>query len=310
MYNHELDRRINEIARRQANAFSLEQLRRAGGDDDAAQHRIAIGRWIRLAPAVLAIASSAGTLERQCWAAVLGEPVARVGGLAAGHLLGFHDFNPCRPEIVVPTEGNARSPIAVVHRYEAPAVTTVRGLPVTTPAQTLFDIAPRISVERLERVVDDELLRGRLTPEALDERLSFYEGTRRAGLPVMRSIIADRRADGPSPSVSDLERRGDRILKRLAGHPVVRAEVSFPWLMAGAGRVDRHLPDEGIIVEFDGRRWHARLRDFDTDRWRDNQAAAAGLVTLRFTWTHITSRPREVLTIIEDTRRVRSRRAA
>jgi hypothetical protein len=310
MYDHELDRRIDAIARRQCGAFTLDQLRRAGGDDDAAVYRVAIGRWVRIAPAVFAVSSYPGTFERQCWAAVLGEPVAAVGGLTAAHVRGFRGFLPGRPEIVVPPNGNARSPIAAIHRYDGVAVSKVRGLPVTTSAQTLFDIAPRISVVRLESAVDDELLRGRLSMIDLEERLSVYAGSRRAGLPVLRSVIGDRRENGPGPAVSDLERRGDRILRRLQGRPAIVAEASFPWLKRGSGRVDRYLPDDGIIIEFDGRRWHARLQDFDTDRWRDNQAAAAGLAVLRFTWVHVTTRPREVVSLIEDTRRGRRAQAA
>ena len=308
MYDHDLDRRIDAIARRQCGAFSLDQVRVSGGDEQSVAHRISLGRWVRLAPAVCAVAAYPGTFERQCWAAVLGERDAAAGGFTAAYLRDFRGFTPGRPELVVPTNGNARSPIATIHRYEAAAVTKLRGLPVTTPAQTLFDLAPRISIERLEGAVDDELVRGRLTLEALEERLTVYADSRRAGLPVMRSVIADRRASGPMPTSSDLERRGDRILRRLRDQPRIVAEASFPWLGQGTGRVDRYLPDEGIIVEFDGRRWHARLRDFDEDRWRDNQAAAAGLVVLRFSWVHITTRPREVLVIIEDTRR--SRQAA
>jgi hypothetical protein len=78
MYDHELDARIERIARKQCGAFSLEQLRSAGGDDDTAAHRVSIGRWIRLAPAVLALTSFPGTFERQCWASVLGEQQAWV----------------------------------------------------------------------------------------------------------------------------------------------------------------------------------------------------------------------------------------
>ena len=310
MYDHALDGRVSRIARRQCGAFSLDQLRTAGGNEDMALHRIALGRWVRLAPSVLAVASFAGTFERQCWAAVLGEPVAAVGVFAAAPLLGFRGFRPGRPEIVVPTAANARSPIAVVHRYEAPALTTVRGLKVTTRAQTLFDLAPKVSVQRLESTVDDELLRKRLSVDDLEERLAVYQHTRRAGLPVMRSVVEMRRADGWMPAASELERRGDRILRRLSGRPIIVAEASFPWLKAGAGRVDRYLSEEGIIVEFDGRRWHARLDDFDSDRWRDNQSLAAGLVTLRFTWTHLTTRPSEVLGLIESTRRSRRTNAA
>src|SRR5687767_2386461 len=130
MYDHELDRKVDAIARRQCNAFNFEQVRAAGGDEQAVAHRIEIGRWVRLAPAVFAVATSPGTFERQCWAAVLGEPVAGVGGMAAAPILGFAGFRPGRPEIVVPPEGNARNPIAIVHRYAGAAITKVRGLPV------------------------------------------------------------------------------------------------------------------------------------------------------------------------------------
>ena len=309
MYDHQLDQRIERLARRQCGAFSLSQVRAAGGDDHAVGHRLSLGRWVRLAPAVLALAAAPGTFERQCWAAVLGEPVAAVGGLAAAPVLGFQGFRPGRPEIVVPPGGNARSPLALVHRYDGAAITAVRGLNVTTRAQTLFDIASRLSVLRLESTIDDEVLRGRLTIDELEERLAAYEGTRRAGLPLIRSAIEARRADGWVPPASELERRGDRVLRRLRGRPTIVAEASFPWLRRGVGRVDRYLPEAGILVEFDGRRWHARLGDFDADRWRDNQATAAGLVTLRFTWTHLTTRPAEVLSIIEAARLARRRAA-
>lgn len=310
MYDHELDARIDRIAHPQCGAFNLDQVRAAGGTDQAAAHRVELGRWFRLGPAVLALAASKGTFERQCWAAVLGEPVAAVGGFSAAVLRSFRGFTPGRPEIVVPPSGNARSPLARVHRYDAAAVSTVRGLRVTTAAQTVFDLAPRITVDRLEATVDDLLLTGRLTMDELEERLAVYETSRRAGLPVLRSVIGDRRVDALTPAVSELERRGDRILRRLRGRPRVLTEVSFPWLQGGFGRVDRYLPDDAILVEFDSRRWHARLADFDKDRWRDNQAIAAGVAPLRFTWLHVTRRPAEVLAIIEETRRVRRSRAA
>src|SRR5439155_12396545 len=133
---------------------------------------------------------------------------------------------------------------------------------------------------------------------------------RRPGLPVLRLLIEERRAGAPAPPVSELERLGDRVLRRLSGSPVIIREASFPWLDRGNGRVDRYLPGEGIIVEYDGRRWHARVESFEKDRWRDNQAVAAGLSVLRFTWAHVTLRPRDVLAVIEQTRRIRSRRAA
>jgi very-short-patch-repair endonuclease len=269
--------------------------------------RLRLGIWLRLEAGVYALASYPGSFERQCWAAVLGQPEAGVAGFAAAHALGFKGFAPGRPEVVVPPTGNARSSLALVHRYESPALVKVGGLTVTSRAQTLFDIASRVGVDRLERTLDDELLSKRLAVAELEERLDAYTDTRRAGLRVMRPLIIDRQADGFMPPASELERRADRILRRLQGKPRVVREASFPWLDRGRGRVDRYLPDEGVILEFDGRRWHTRVTDFDRDRWRDAQAIAEGLAPLRFTYAHITTRPAEVLDVIERARRARAR---
>jgi very-short-patch-repair endonuclease len=63
--------------------------------------------------------------------------------------------------------------------------------------------------------------------------------------------------------------------------------------------VDGLVPAWGLILEADGRTWHARVRDFETDRWRDNQAAAHGLRVQRFTYAHLRYRVDEVVAIIE-----------
>ena len=125
----------------------------------------------------------------------------------------------------------------------------------------------------------------------------------------MRALIDERREEGWAPSESELERRADKILAQLSGHPRIVRQAQFTWLANGLGRADRYLPDDGIIVEIDGRRWHARLKDFDRDRWRDNQVVAHGLIPLRFTYLHVTTRPREVLHVIEQTRRTHRRAA-
>jgi hypothetical protein len=308
MYDHDFDRRIERLARRQCGAFSHAQALQAGGSDPMLRVRLQTSQLVRLDAGVYALASYPGSFHRQCWASVLGNPGAGVAGLAAAHLLGFPGFAPGRPEIVVAPGGNARSTLATVRRYESPAMTTMDHLRITTPAQTLFDIAPRVVVDRLERTIDDLLLTRRLTVDDLDERLAFYDGARRAGLRVMRPLIAERRVEGFTPPASELERRADRIIRRLRGKPVVVAEATFPWLDRGRGRVDRYLPAEGVLLEFDGRRWHARVADFDRDRWRDAQAMAAGLVPMRFTYSHVTTRPAEVLETIERTRRARTGR--
>ena len=196
MYDYDFDRRIERMARKQCGAFSHAQAIRAGGSDAMLHGRLQTGQLLRIDAGVYALASYPGNFHRQCWAAVLGSPGAGVAGLAAAHLAAFPGFGPGRPEIVVGPGGNARSSIATVRRYDSPSMTTLDGLRITSPAQTLFDIAPRVAIDRLERAIDDLLLTKRLTVADLEERLAFYDDARRAGLRVMRRLVAERRVGG------------------------------------------------------------------------------------------------------------------
>lgn len=65
------------------------------------------------------------------------------------------------------------------------------------------------------------------------------------------------------------------------------------------GRVDFLLPDQRIVIEADGRRWHTRIADFDRDRWRDNQAAAHDHRVMRFTWVHLNHFVDDVVEIVD-----------
>jgi very-short-patch-repair endonuclease len=42
-------------------------------------------------------------------------------------------------------------------------------------------------------------------------------------------------------------------------------------------------PDWNLVIEADGRHWHARVEDFEEDRRRDNELATRGIQVLRFT---------------------------
>jgi hypothetical protein len=300
---HALDRIVDRLVRRQHGAFSREQLLRLGFTDEMIRARLRAGRWIRLAPGVYALPSSVGTFLRQCWGAVLATPQSAIAGLAAAAVHGLTDFRPGRPELVVPGKTN-RNPLATVHRYAGAQTCLLKGLPVTTVAQTLFDLAPRVSFRRLERALDDAFLSEAVDIAELQERLGFYDGTRRGGLPVMRALVLERSEDGWQPPESELEARLWHLLLQLEGRPTILRQAPLPWRTAALGRVDFWIPDWVTLVEGDSRRWHARVRDFDRDRWRDNLAVANGVRPLRFTWAHITQRPLEVLAVVERTGRL------
>jgi very-short-patch-repair endonuclease len=56
-------------------------------------------------------------------------------------------------------------------------------------------------------------------------------------------------------------------------------------------RADAFIPDWDVIVEADGRIWHARVSDFENDRARDNDLAAMGFQVIRFTYSMLKNDP-------------------
>ena len=293
------DRRIEEHARRQHGVFTRQQAVAAGASRHEITHRVTSRAWIRLESGVYALASHRPSWQRQYVAAVLGASDGAIGGLASARVHELERFRVVRPEIVVPPGSNSRSRLATVHRQAGVAVTRVDAIPVTTIAQTLADIAGRVPVRRVERAMDEAILAGRLTLSDLEERARFYEGSRRRGLPVFRALVAERAALGWVPQESELEARLDELLVRLPSRPRVIRQASLPWRPSLPLRTDRLLPDWRTLVEADGRRWHARVTDFDRDRWRDNEAQAHGYRLLRFTWVHLTVAADEVLALLE-----------
>src|SRR3546814_9697878 len=80
-----------------------------------------------------------------------------------------------------------------------------------------------------------------------------------------------------------------RLLLTRADIPPIAWQAPFPGRQPGARRVDGLVESWRLVVEADGRAWHERVRDFERDRRRDAEVAAAGLQTLRFTWHQITA---------------------
>lgn len=293
------DQAIAVLVAGQYGVFSRDQAFAAGASERLIGRRLAEGSWLKHDTSVYGLPGYPGTWLRQLKIAELGTRDAAIAGRAAAALHELTGFRPGRPEIAVPLTVTSRSKFAVVHRYAGARTTTVKGLRVTTIAQTLFDLGARVAPWTLERAMDDALLAGRVAIDDLEERLAAYRGSRRHGLALLRALLDERRADGWQPPESELEAVAAEVLARAAEgwtrqHPL-------PFRGPAGGRVDFALPSGRLIVEADGRRWHARVADFDRDRWRDNEATAAGWRVLRFTWVHLTTTPDAVVELVRRT---------
>lgn len=303
----EIDRRLDMYAARQYGVVTRSQAYGVGMSDTMIAARLDAGRWIRLASGVYAYASAPPKWERQMAAAVLSRPRAFVAGRSAAYLHGFSGYRRTRPEILVPTEGNARSPLARVIRdshYEEVATTRVAGFEATTVAETIWTLARSTTNDQLARLIDSQLSARRIRVDAFDPILARIDGERRPGAPRLREVLADRRLDAYQPPTSELETHLYPLLDSPGIPPYTR---QCPMRLDDHIRavLDAYIPLWRIIVEADGRRWHTRQADFERDRRRDNAAAAQGLLVIRFTYKMLVEDPAYCLTTLLDAGRSR-----
>jgi hypothetical protein len=302
---------FNRLVRRQHGVFTRRDALEAGFSPSGISRRLAAGTWILLGPQVYAVATAPLTTERQYKAAQLSLEGAGLCGLAAAAHHGFDGFGVVRAEISVPLGSTNRTRLATVHRWKVlPKFTVVRGVRVTTVAQTLLDVAGRVDEARLERAMDGQLLTGEVTVAALEERVRAYDGTRRAGLPVFRDLVAERGQDAYQPPESELESALVRLVRVVFQRDEYVLQPDLPWRPPGAGRIDVYFPHHWGLAEGDSGRWHARVHDFDRDAQRRNEAALHGIVPLTFTWRMITQRASVVVDQLERLKRNAERRRA
>jgi len=154
------------------------------------------------------------------------------------------------------------------------------GVPLTSPARTLLDLAAVVAGEQLERAVAEALVRRRVSSPELREQLRVDRGRRGAGR--LRRLL-DLQTE-PAFTRSEAERRFLRLI-RSAGLPEPLANARV-----GSMEVDFLWPRQRVVVEIDGRAYHSGPRAFERDRVRDNELQLRDYVVLRFTWLQLTRR--------------------
>lgn len=166
------------------------------------------------------------------------------------------------------------------------------GLPVTSPARTLFDLAATCRRHRLERALDEAHVDGTCRIEEVAAVFHALQRRGKRGMRMLRSLLA-RRGPGFVPPESVLERRLLRVL-RDGGLPEPCSQFRLPWRPASGERVDFAYPAAKVLIEADGRRWHSRMTQMATDRARDREVLNQGWRPYRFVWEDITERPDDV----------------
>jgi very-short-patch-repair endonuclease len=155
------------------------------------------------------------------------------------------------------------------------------GIPVTSPARTVLDLARVVSSRELERAVAEAEARRLVRRSELVSLLARLPG--RPGAAALRSLIEDDGA--PALTRSQAE---DRLLAVIRAAELPPPEVN---VRIGRYEVDFLWREQQLVVEVDGFRYHSSRDAFERDRLRDAELGGMGLRVMRVTWRQIVRAP-------------------
>ena len=278
------DQELARAARSSHGVVRREQLFAAGLTKAEITTRLHRGTLIRVHRGVYRVGHQAPSVEARYLAAVWAcGKGALLCGLAAAHLLGLLPGAAPRAEVVA--RGERRIEGVRVRRsralddYDA---FVWRGVPVTSVARTMVDLASVLSLSALARAFHEAGIHYGTTPAEVEAVLERRPNSR--GAANLRAVI-----HGDEPVLlSFLERRFRRLL-REAGLPL--PVTNRP---AGGRRIDCRWAEHRLTVELDSYRFHGSRHAWERDRRREREARARGDDFRRFTFGDV-EQPRAML---------------
>jgi hypothetical protein len=261
------DRLLAELAARQHGVVNRAQLLAIGFDREAIGRRLRAGRLHRLYRGVYAVGHPIVPREGRYLAAVMAcGDGAVLSHRSAAALWGIRPSAAARFDVTVSrTSGVRSSARIVIHRPRRPYATTTRdAIPVTTPGQTLADLATVLPRRPLEKAV--EMAEVRKLHVQLPE-----------GHPGAQRVVEAAGRVLPVTTDSPLE---DAFLALCDDYGVPRPLVQTT---VEGYRVDFCWPEQRLIVETDGYEHHGTRAAFERDRAKDAQLTVRGWRVLRFT---------------------------
>lgn len=269
----------------------LAELEALGLSARAVRHRVASGRLHRLHRGVYS--QGPPTSHGRWLAAVVASGAgALLSHRSAAALWGLRAETRLRVDVtVMGTTGHRREGIDAHSgsRIAAPDIGCRDGIPCTSLACTLLDLAAVVDRASLIRAVDRAEELQVFDLESIEEALGRCR--RRRGSVALRSALAEYQGPAVTRSVAE-ERFLALVQEARLPYPAVNEWIP---LEDGSGyRPDFLWRDARLIVEVDGRAHHARRRAFRHDRQRDRRLALAGFETCRYAASEVFDSPEHV----------------
>jgi hypothetical protein len=287
------DQGVAEVAGRQHGVITHQQLLEVGFSRAGIQRRLRAGRLHRLHRGIYAVGHKALPKLGRLMAAVLAcGPDALLSHHSSSGLWALRMTRRRLIDVTALRRNHAgRSGISVhlVDEIHPDDRAVVHGIPVTSVARTLLDLAGVVNKEALARAIEQAERLQLFDLRAIDAVIARSQGRR--GVRALRRALVDYR-EPPHLTRSELERRF-LDLCRDAGFPLPAMNV---WV---AGQeVDVMWEEERLAVELDGRSFHQTRAAFERDRLRDAALQLAGYRVLRVTRRRLETEPAAVVAAI------------
>jgi very-short-patch-repair endonuclease len=281
-----VDRALASLAGCQHGVVARRQLLALGLRHRTIERRIARGRLHRIHRGVYAVGHRSLSAQGRWLAAVLAVgPDAVLSHRSAAALWELRPAAGARVDVTVPGRARRRRQGVAIHvtrELRDRDCAQREGIPVTSVARTLLDLAGVFPEPQLSRAFEQAERTGQLDLRAVED--VCLRGRGRRGLGALLRVLADQR--GPAPAIrSELERifldlcREHRVPQPRINDFVVGFEVDAVWLR------------QRLVVELDGYDFHRTRAAFERDRARDTALQLAGYRVLRFTHRRLRQEP-------------------
>jgi predicted transcriptional regulator of viral defense system len=276
---------------------TLDQLLEVGVSSVAVRKRVERGRLHRVHCGVYAVGHPVLSRQGRFMAAVLAcGSGAALSHRSAAEFWGLRGSSPASIDVTAPNR-RGRIPVGInAHRSGAvrPAdLTELHGIPCTTVARTLLDLAGLISLWDLRKAVAEAEVLRLLDVSAV--RVLIRRCSGRRGVARLRLCI-DELDPSTRRTRSELERMFLRLCRRGG---LVKPEVNVPLDVGGLQlQPDFLWRDARLIIETDSRKYHGTGSAFELDRHREQRFYAAGWQVVRCTWRQVEHEPHELIRLL------------
>lgn len=276
MHTHSRFEDLSGLAGRQSGVVSIAQLRALGLSDKGVERLRAKHHLHRLYRGVYAVGHTALTRRGRELAAVLacgrGASLSHLSAGFAWHLV----KRPAREIHVSCRRSRPPGPAVVVHRSRLDSVDSVQldGVPVTTVARTLLDLADLLTETRLAGAIEEAETKRVFDLRELDAAQA--RAPHRLGRHKLQRVLERWR---PPPFT---RAKSERLFLALCKRYELPRPVVNSWI--GEQEVDFYWERQRVAVEVDGSGTHLTRKAFEEDRRRDRRLAVMGIQVLRVTW--------------------------